>query len=69
MFSERAPSPPRFIGHSTWTSRTGSSPKRAGIRSRTIASSVAHALLRVGRLDEEEIAPPAAVELRHLAVR
>ena len=32
-FSDRAPSPPRFIGHSTWTSRIGSSPNRAGMRS------------------------------------
>src|SRR5271169_5700446 len=32
MFKERAPTPPRFIGQSTWMSRIGSSPKRLGIR-------------------------------------
>src|SRR5665213_2504548 len=32
MLSERAPTPPRFIGHSTWMSRMGSSPKRWGMR-------------------------------------
>src|ERR1035437_10410392 len=30
MLSERAPTPPRFIGHSTWMSRMGSRPKRWG---------------------------------------
>ena len=32
MLSERAPAPPRFIGHRTWMSRTGLKPKRFGIR-------------------------------------
>src|SRR6266513_882907 len=32
MFSERAPTPPRFIGHSTWMSRIGSRPNRLGMR-------------------------------------
>src|SRR6266567_784360 len=32
MLSERAPTPPRFIGHSTWISRMGSRPKRRGMR-------------------------------------
>src|ERR1700720_934853 len=32
MFSERAPTPPRFIGQSTWMSRMGSRPNRLGIR-------------------------------------
>ena len=32
MLSERAPTPPRFIGQSTWTSRMGSSPNRLGMR-------------------------------------
>src|SRR3954464_4904679 len=31
-FRLRAPSTPRCIGHSTWTSRSGSSPKRRGMR-------------------------------------
>ena len=39
--SDRAPSPPRFIGHSTCTSRIGSSPNRAGMRLATISSSLA----------------------------
>jgi hypothetical protein len=30
MLSERAPTPPRFIGQSTWMSRIGSKPKRSG---------------------------------------
>src|SRR6201982_1847352 len=51
ILSERAPRPPRFIGQSTWMSRIGSSPKRFGIRSRTIANS-----FRVRRVDEIEIA-------------
>ncbi len=40
MLSVRAPRLPRFIGHSTWTSRTGSSPKRAGTRELTTARSL-----------------------------
>src|SRR5208337_5532315 len=28
MLSDRAPTPPRFMGHSTWMSRMGSRPKR-----------------------------------------
>src|SRR6266704_225115 len=32
MLRERAPTPPRFIGQSTWTSRIGSRPKRRGMR-------------------------------------
>src|SRR5262249_35398882 len=32
MFSERAPTPPRFIGHRTWMSRMGSRPNRFGMR-------------------------------------
>jgi hypothetical protein len=32
MLSERAPTPPRFIGQSTWMSRIGSRPKRLGIK-------------------------------------
>src|SRR6516225_10918925 len=32
MFNDRAPTPPRFIGHSTWMSRIGSRPNRLGIR-------------------------------------
>ena len=32
MFSDLAPTPPRFIGHNTWMSRTGSNPKRCGMR-------------------------------------
>ena len=40
MLSVRAPRLPRFIGHSTCTSRTGCRPKRAGARSRTTASSL-----------------------------
>ena len=36
-----APSPPRFIGHSTCTSRIGSSPNRAGMRLATISRSLA----------------------------
>src|SRR3954447_12463171 len=34
-FSERAPTPPRFIGHSTWMSRIGSRPKQWGMRAPT----------------------------------
>ena len=30
--SSGPPAPPRFIGHSTWMSRTGSRPKRLGMR-------------------------------------
>src|SRR5258708_38317328 len=30
MLSDRAPTPPRFIGHSTWMSRMGSRPNRLG---------------------------------------
>ena len=43
MLSDRAPTPPRFIGHSTWTSRIGSSPNARGMRSRTTASTLATA--------------------------
>ena len=69
MLSDRAPSPPRFIGHSTWTSRIGSSPKRAGMRSRTTASSLRDALLRLGRVDEVEVrARRPGAELGHLAL-
>src|SRR6202043_1907811 len=32
MLSDRAPTPPRFIGHSTWMSRIGSRPNRWGMR-------------------------------------
>src|SRR5260370_848130 len=32
MLSDRAPTPPRFIGHSTWMSRMGSKPNRWGMR-------------------------------------
>src|SRR5271157_5367279 len=32
MLRERAPTPPRFIGQRTWTSRIGSRPKRRGMR-------------------------------------
>jgi hypothetical protein len=32
MLSERAPTPPRFIGQSTWMSRIGFKPKRFGMR-------------------------------------
>ena len=32
MLSDRAPTPPRAIGQSTWMSRIGSSPKRRGMR-------------------------------------
>jgi len=32
MLRERAPDTARFIGHSTWISRMGSSPKRRGMR-------------------------------------
>ena len=32
MFNDRAPTPPRFIGHNTWMSRMGSRPNRLGIR-------------------------------------
>src|SRR5215469_8321884 len=38
ILSERAPRPPRFIGHRTWMSRIGSKPKRLGMRSRTTVS-------------------------------
>jgi hypothetical protein len=32
MLSDLAPTPPRFIGHSTWISRVGSRPNRLGMR-------------------------------------
>jgi hypothetical protein len=32
MLSERAPTPTRFIGQSTWMSRIGFKPKRSGMR-------------------------------------
>jgi hypothetical protein len=34
MFNDRAPAPPRFIGHSTWMSRMGSRPNRLSFRCR-----------------------------------
>ena len=34
MLRERAPTPPRFIGQSTWTSRIGSRPRRRGMARR-----------------------------------
>src|ERR1700751_1367668 len=35
ILRERAPRPPRFIGQSAWMSRTGSNPKRFGMRACT----------------------------------
>jgi hypothetical protein len=32
ILSDRAPTPPRFIGQSTWMSRIGFKPKRLGMR-------------------------------------
>jgi hypothetical protein len=32
MLSDRAPTPPRFIGQSTWMSRIAFKPKRLGMR-------------------------------------
>ena len=61
-----APAAPRFIGHSTWTSRTGSRPKRRGMRSRTSASTRSARALGVGGVDEVEVAALALRRrLRH----
>ena len=67
MFSDRAPSPPRFIGQSTWTSRTGSSPKRRRDAVAHHGQELLAARLRVGRLDEVEVRALRRLEVRHLA--
>src|SRR6266566_4201907 len=55
MFSERAPTPPRFIGQSTWMSRMGSRPNRLGIRFFT-SSMMRHGGFGIVRLHEVEVA-------------
>src|SRR5215510_8203932 len=54
MLRERAPTPPRFIGQSTWMSRTGSRPKRLGIRVHQL-DDAHHSGFRVVGLHEVEI--------------
>src|SRR5437870_9620418 len=66
MLSERAPSPPRFIGQSTWISRTGSSPKRLGMRSCTMVSSFRTP--SSGSVDEVEVAALGRGEIGHQAL-
>src|SRR6516162_5159239 len=55
MFNERAPTPPRFIGHSTWMSRIGSRPKRLGPGLHQL-DDAADSGLRIIRLHEVEVA-------------
>ena len=68
MFSDRAPSPPRFIGHSTCTSRIGSSPNRAGMRLATISSSLARPSSGLLAADEIEVAAGCVARLGHQAL-
>src|ERR1700741_265093 len=63
ILSERAPRPPRLIGHSTCMSRIGLSPKRLGMRSCTIARS-----FRIRRVDEVEVSAVGSGEIGHQAV-
>src|ERR1700674_4789748 len=56
ILSERAPTPPRFIGHSTWMSRMGLRPKRRGMRVFTRSDDPRHGDIGLIRLHEIEIA-------------
>src|ERR1700724_206363 len=67
ILSERAPRPPRFIGQSTWTSCIGSSRKRFGIRSCTIARSL-RTPSSASAAYEVEVASLDRGEIRHLAL-
>src|SRR6187200_1719254 len=68
MLSERAPTPPRFIGQSTWMSRMESRPKRPGMRVFTF-DNAQHGGFGVVRLHEVEVAFPVRLaEIRDLAL-
>ena len=67
-FSDRAPSPPRFIGHSTWTSRIGSSPNRAGMRRATTSSSLATPSSGSWQRTRWKSLPGSCARLGHLAL-
>src|ERR1019366_7235620 len=58
--SATAPAGPRFIGVSTWMSRTGSSPNRSGIRDVTSSITVARALSGSRRSTMKKSAPAGA---------
>src|SRR5215472_9735608 len=68
MFNDRAPTPPRFIGHSTWMSRMGSRPNRFGMR--VFASSMMRlTAVAVVHLHEVEVAVGSGrAEIRHQAL-
>ena len=53
MLSERAPTPPQFIGQRTWTSRIGSRPKRRGLR--VLTDDARNRGLGIVSLDEIEV--------------
>src|ERR1700758_1119070 len=66
MLSERAPTPPRFIGQSTWMSRMGLRPNRFGMR--VFANSMMR-LTEVVRRHEVEVAVGSGrAEIRHQAL-
>ena len=56
MLSERAPTPPRFIGHRTWTSRIGLRPNRCEIRVFTRSTIRGAAVSGSSALHEVEVA-------------
>src|ERR1700751_3878968 len=63
MFKERAPTPPRFIGHRTCMSRMGSSPNRLGMCLNQL-DDASDGCLGVFGLDEIEV----AVVLRRIEI-
>src|SRR5262245_15241789 len=54
MFNDRAPRPPRFIGHSTWMSRTRFEPE-ASRDSHAHDRSLARPLVWIGGIDQVEV--------------
>src|SRR5947207_10548918 len=55
MFNDRAPTPPRFIGQSTWMSRMGSRPNGLGIRVLTSSYDAAYGGFGIVGLHEVEV--------------
>src|SRR5205807_8311810 len=64
IFSDRAPSPPRFIGQSTWISRT-IEPKTLRDTLAHDGHHLAHPIFGIDRLDEIEITVLGGGKLRH----